>query len=178
MIKLISSAARPFTKAEAYWISPTGKILPVRDLHITEVLSNPEAFGFNRDELERAYKQHDELLGSEGKAREEIMTTLLKRGWIRIRYVPNHDLYSIQCFNFGKRQKDYLWQWAKDVTDNEFHKYADVRLDTGNKVEGSSVKGLMSTNILSSATSTNVCRKREKITYITDSYEFLEIPYE
>jgi len=173
MIRLISSAGSGnFPKADAYWISPTGKVLPVSTLHITEVLANPESYSFRREQLEAIYEKHGERLGVEGKAREEIMTDLLKRGWIRIRYIPRNDLWSIQCFNLRSSQQDYLFHWAKDVTENEFHKYADVRLNTGNEVKQTDVRGLMGLNIASSVGK----KRRERITYIADSYEFLEIP--
>jgi hypothetical protein len=133
----------------------------------------PEAYGYTEAELKEIHEKHGESRGTEGKAREEIMESLLKRGWIRIRHVPRNDLWSIQCFNLGSRQKDYLFRWANDLTENEWKKYADVRLDTGKTVEQTSVKGLMSSEILCSAKN----KRREQITYITDSYEFLEIPY-
>ncbi|MCL1904476.1 MAG: hypothetical protein FWF94_08715 [Oscillospiraceae bacterium] len=155
-----------FPKADSYWISPTGKVLPVSTLHITEVLANHESYSFRREQLEAIYEKHGERLGGEGKAREEIMTDLLKRGWFRIRYVAKQDAYTIQCFNFDKRQRDYLSHWAKDVIANDFHQYADVRLDTGDEIKQTNIEGLISAN----------AKSREKITYITDSYEFLEIP--
>jgi hypothetical protein len=158
-----------FPKAEAYWIDPTGKILPVKTIHIAEVIGTPEAFSYTREQIEEIHAEHGENLGTEGKAREEIMAALLKRGWIRIRYVPKQDSYAIQCFNLGSRQKDFLYQWAKDVIDNGFHKYADVRLDTGTEVHQTSIKDL--------AESVANANHRKAITYIAESWEFLEIPY-
>jgi hypothetical protein len=174
MIKIRSSTgvSSSFPKADAYWISPTGKVLPVGTLHIDEVIINPVAYSFSREEIEKIYEKYGEPIGLEGKAREEIMRMLLKRGWIRIRYIPRNDLWSIQCFNLRSSQQDYLFRWAEDLTDNNFRKYADVRLDTGKEIKQTDVEGLKGLNISSSAKP----KQRERITYITDSYEFLEIP--
>ena len=70
---------------KAFWISPDGEITPVGRNHISEVISNPAKFGMTREEIKRAYEHHDERLGLEGMAREEIIKTLIGRGWIRIR---------------------------------------------------------------------------------------------
>jgi len=168
------SAGRIFSKADAYWISPTGKVLPVKQKHITEIVTDPVAFGFSQEEIEEIHEKYGEPLGVEGKAREELMNRLLKLGWIRIRYVPRQDMYSIQCANFRKRQKDYLWYWANDVMENKHHQYADVRLETQSGVERTNIRNLLSSEILCSVSP--VGKRRDKISYIRESWEFLEIP--
>jgi hypothetical protein len=172
-MKLYIKASTGFQKADAYWIDLTGKVLPVKGIHIEEVIDTPEAYGFTLEQIQEVYDKYSETLKWEGKAREEIIEQMLKRGWIRIRHYGRNDIWSIQCFNFGSRQKDYLFRWAKDITENEHRKYADVRLDTGNEVHMTSVKDLMSSDILCSTNK----KDRAEITYITASWEFLEVPY-
>lgn len=71
---------------EAYFISPRGYVIPVLNgTHIAEVIQNPKVFGLTSESIADAYKRHDETLGHEGFARDEILTELLKIGWIRAR---------------------------------------------------------------------------------------------
>jgi hypothetical protein len=72
--------------ARAHWISPAGEVLPVQRKHINEVITNPSRFGMSREQIEEVYARHHEPLGLEGKAREEIIVTLVDRGWIRVRH--------------------------------------------------------------------------------------------
>lgn len=109
---------------QAYWISPTGSIIPVEgtaDRHIHVVIQNPEKFGYTLDEIKTLHKKYKEPLGSEGKAREEIMVDLIKQGWIRIRYYDKLYQYSIQVnarnvSNMTSRQKESIWDWAMLIT--------------------------------------------------------------
>jgi hypothetical protein len=113
----------------AYWISPDGKILTVGQTHIREVLDNPAAFGTTPEELEAAYKKFGEKNGIEGKARGEIMTALLERGWIRIRYHDRRDAYSIELNTLSTKRKDYLWAWASGLLQvNNKRKYSEVQI--------------------------------------------------
>jgi hypothetical protein len=69
----------------AYWISPKGEIIYVKTNHIAEVIENPEKFGFTIEFIEYVYKHYNEKIGTEGKAREQLMIALFNQGWIRIR---------------------------------------------------------------------------------------------
>ncbi len=64
----------------AYWISPKGEIIPVSgpsgSCHIQAVINNPQTFGLDLDYIKDVYDKHNEELGSEGKAREEIILGL------------------------------------------------------------------------------------------------------
>ena len=43
------------TKAEAYWISPKGAVIPVQDRHIDTVIDNPEKFGTTLNKIKKKY---------------------------------------------------------------------------------------------------------------------------
>jgi hypothetical protein len=115
--------------SNAYWISPSGKIVPVGQTHIREVLDNPEAFGTTQEEVDTIYKRHKEKKGIEGKAREEIMTAMLIRGWIRIRYNSREDAYSIELNKLSAKSKDYLCTLANGLIQlNDKRKFSDVKI--------------------------------------------------
>ena len=107
-------------KHEAYWISPRGRILPVTGqvvTHIRAVIKTPSQFGLSREAILKAYRNHQEPLGLEGKARQEIMAGLLKKGWIRIRYVPRGQYFTIQAWTIEKPRLKHLRVWARKLTD-------------------------------------------------------------
>lgn len=111
---------------KAYWISPYGQIEEVKQRHINSVLDNPEAFGYTEQELDDVYKEFNEPKGHEGKAREKIMTDLMRQGWIRIRWNPKQFTWIVQTFDMKKRHKDSLQQWSKQMLSNSSLKNSSV----------------------------------------------------
>ncbi|HPS30826.1 MAG TPA: hypothetical protein PLZ43_11260 [bacterium] len=83
-------------RREAYWISPEGTVITVNTKHINEVISHPEVFGLTIEAIRAVYEKYDEPMGLEGKAREEIMTGLILKGWIRIRWKDRVYSYTVQ----------------------------------------------------------------------------------
>ena len=69
----------------AYFISPKGKIVYVGTNHIAYIIRNPEKFWLSIEFIEYVYNHYNERLGMEGKAREQIILSLIDSGWIRIR---------------------------------------------------------------------------------------------
>ncbi len=109
-------------KYEAYWISPRGRIIPVTGqvaTHIRAVIKNPAQFGLSRETVQKAYRRHQEPLGLEGKARQEIMAGLLRKGWVRLRFVPKAHGFTIQTGSLKARQQSHLRAWARKVTNEE-----------------------------------------------------------
>jgi len=100
--------------ADAQWIAPNGKILPVKINHITTILEKPSVFGLTRDYITKKFGEHGDRMGQEGKAREEIMFDLMKRGWIRVRYVVKKDSWTLQTYYYGKREQHNIWDWARE----------------------------------------------------------------
>lgn len=100
----------------AYWISTDGKILQVTTTHIDMVIKNPEIFGYTEDEIKDIYDSYDEPVGQEGDAREQIITDLIKKGWIRVRKYGNRG-YSLNIQRLTSRIKDYIFNFADKIAD-------------------------------------------------------------
>ena len=114
---------------EAYWISPDSEIIPVEISHIQKVLQIPAVFNTTRKFLEKRYKAHSEKVGLEGKAREEIMTTLLNDGWIRIRLKSRPDYWIIQLKSYSKIESKSIIKWAKLMLKNNYADiYSEIRI--------------------------------------------------
>ena len=113
----------------AYWINPYGQILNIgAGKHITQVTDAPEKFGVTREYLEAKFKEYGEPWGSEGKAREDIIKDIMKKGFIRIRLYPNR-FWSIQTWDFNKRTRTALQKWAEEaLEDPKAGKYMPVKL--------------------------------------------------
>lgn len=127
--------------SEAYWISPRGKIIDIDRKHIDAVISNPKLFGLSTDDIKKIHNKHGEKIGIEGHARGEIMLSLMKQGWTRVRYFGRNDMWQFQTFYYGKREKDNLWKFISDGMDsNIVKKYADLVVlitKTGRKISSS-----------------------------------------
>ena len=104
----------------AYWISPIGEILPVETHHVTDFFRYPEVFGLTRDDVLSCYQKYGERLGTEGKAREELILGVMKKGWIRLRYSLKAQSWTAQLSRFTDRQKEYLLNWCLRMMEGEF----------------------------------------------------------
>lgn len=98
----------------AFFISPSRKIVYAPTTHIDMILKNPEKFGFTREKLEKIYAKYDEKIGVEGKAREEIIQSLIKKGWIHIRRISNRQ-WNISVNKITKKVKDLIYDWANKI---------------------------------------------------------------
>ena len=81
---------------EAYWMKPDKTILAVTDRHIVEIVVSPEKFGLTKAAVDKAYRKFHEKPGSEGNAREYLMSSLIAAGWIRARFVRQQDIWTFQ----------------------------------------------------------------------------------
>ena len=116
-----------FEDANAYWISPDCKIFPVTKAHINDVIDAPSVFGLSSEDIRRVFKKYREPLNFEGYARQEIMLGLLQKGWIRIRYVPKEDNYTVQLRSLTKKAKECIWKWAVELVKvNKNRRYSVV----------------------------------------------------
>lgn len=118
------------TKAEAYWISPKGRILPVTDRHIAEIIKNPIAFGFDSDYIEALYAEHDEKIGTEGKAREKLIVDLVNQGWIRVRNYIRQNKWSINMNKLSDKNKDFIKYFADAMLKVGYSPYEELIIDT------------------------------------------------
>jgi len=130
----------------AYWISPKGEIIDVKQNHINVIISNPEKFGFNIEFIEYVYNHYNEKIGLEGKAREQLIVALFNEVWIRIRKYRN--FYSINVKRLAGRNKSYVYQWANKILKGlhgfkEQDPYAEVRMDQkGKKIKITDIKSI------------------------------------
>lgn len=116
----------------AYWISPKCKIIKPKSRHILAVVRNPECFGETDKSIQQTFAKYNEPIHSniEGKAREEILLRVIRRGNIRIRLggTRRNQRWSIQLNKLTPKVNDYLWTWANQVINDGTapDKYADV----------------------------------------------------
>ena len=124
-----ASSVFPIPDSPAYWISPSGEVLPVNGNHIDEVADSLVSFGLTDEYVDETFQKYKEPKSFEGKARQEIMEGLIRRNWIRIRYIPRQDTYSIELNKLGKKVKDHLWAWAAGLLeDSSKRRYAGIRI--------------------------------------------------
>ena len=110
----------------AYWIDPRGKVTEAPITHIATVIKYPSKFGLTKNGIQKVYDKYDEKIGWEGKAREDIMTDLMKKGFIRIRERSNG--WTIQLYKLNKKMNDFLWMWGKEVIKKARDKFGDVHI--------------------------------------------------
>jgi len=106
----------------AFFISPQTLIVPVCINHITTVFMNPEIFEYTTDKVREVYKKHNETLGLEAKARKEILTDLIEKGWIRLRRYPN-DCWRITLWQLTDTEKKHLSVFFRKILEG----YLDFR---------------------------------------------------
>lgn len=127
----------------AYWLSPKNKIIKPKMFHIGTVIDHPEKFGETDRSVESTYLKYDEPISPtiEGKAREEILLRVVKRGYIRIRkgVSRRNQRWSIQVYKLNTKANDMIWEWANKVISDGIadDPYADViihEISKGNKM--------------------------------------------
>lgn len=136
--------------ASAYWINPNGQILDIDvDTHISQIIKEPEKFGMTKEKINNIYKKHNEPIGLEGQAREELIMDVLKLGFIRIRlYINMH--WSITIYGQSEKTKKIISSWANFAKDDKKAGpympvvIIDLKTDSMDKYEG--VKELVTEN--------------------------------
>lgn len=119
--------------SDVFWISPANEIVALPGKHIDAVLSKPTRFGFTERQLQQYFANHNEQYGHEGKARAEIISILMDKGWTRVRYIPRTDSWTIQISgNLTKQKKDLIWSFVESIISNNIQtrssKYSDIRV--------------------------------------------------
>lgn len=72
-------------------------------------------FGFTKNEIEFIYKKHGEKIGFEGKARTDLLIIALRADWIRIRYRPRENFWTIELWELTKFQLEYIKKWFEQI---------------------------------------------------------------
>ena len=116
---------------EAYWISPSGKAIEVERLHIATIIQNPTKFNTTAAKLKKIYDKHKEQFSPflEGFAREEIMSDMIQKGWIRTRFERRSNTWTIQLNKLSNRAKDYIFDWVVSLV-----KKGDMSKSTGIRI--------------------------------------------
>jgi len=115
--------------SDKYWISPSGGIAEVDDRHIITIMLEPKSFGLTKAYIDKVHKKHGEQLGTEGNAREEILTKLMDKGWIRLRYISREDVWFIQLSEKSEiPYKGRIKKWARVYIENAGNKWAEVTI--------------------------------------------------
>lgn len=164
-----------------YWINPYGKILKQGNTtHIQQVVKNPAVFGVNRPWINKIYKRHDEIVGNEGKAREEIMEYLFKRGFIRVRLYVNK-YWSVTLSGWTPRAKKALAKWAEDAQkDKSSGKYMPVKiLDTKSDklYQEWTVEDLLYDKHINEGDEDDLMRYRPEIVYNIEDLKVSSMPF-
>jgi len=121
----------------AYWISPRGEILDINgQIHIQPVIERPEKFGLTTERIEQIYADAGQPIGTEGSARGEIILSLIKKGWIRVRLYRKKYFWSINVSSLTNRTYNNIVSWAQyhvNRTDigKQAGNFGDVRLSSG-----------------------------------------------
>ena len=109
-----------------FWISPKGEILSVGTKHIDMIINSPETFGLTKEQIQQVFQKHNEPMGSEGNAREELMADLLKQGWIRIRKYRRPDFWSVQGGKLDHTFYTHMIEWIHGMAVNKTFQYSDI----------------------------------------------------
>jgi len=120
MKKLFESTLKEMV-GKAFSISPTGEILSV-ERHIQLIIENPDIFGYTKQEILDLYNKYHEDLGQEGKAREEIINQVIKKGWIRVRKYDRPEYWSINVYFLTKDVVKRLENLAKQIADKKIER--------------------------------------------------------
>jgi len=116
-------------KGTGYWIDKFGRIIDSsNDKHIHQIIENPREFGFKPGQVEDIFKKHNERIGTEGKAREEIIEEVLKNGLIRVRLYPN-SYWSVTLYDWNRYKSIRIKKWAnKAKKEKTAGKYMPVKI--------------------------------------------------
>ena len=121
----------------AFFISPAGEIFaPPTGEHVTSVIAEPERFGFTADQLRAIYARHGEKYGAPGKARDDILGDMFRRGWIRLRRHRDH--WTVQTGALTDANRRHLGIWAaavlkglNDVRESDPHIHVKMETTAG-----------------------------------------------
>ncbi len=137
-----------FDKAEAYWIAPDGKFMAVQINHINTVIDKPEFFGILLSEIQEIYNEESEEMGIEGKARERIILSLVRKGFIRIRYYRKRSSWTINVHSLSYKGMNILRNWAVQMLACGFSGQDAVIIDLPERIKEETLSSLSSVNII------------------------------
>lgn len=105
------------------WLNKDGSIVSnVGYSHIDSITNEPELFDTTNKKILDTYRKYKEKTGTEGKARDEIMITAMKKGWIRIR--NNNGRWIFETWNLTEEQKNTIFNYI--LLTKTIHKYDEI----------------------------------------------------
>lgn len=143
---------RNVMRYDAFFISPTGKFIPVLDRHIVKVIQDPKAFGWTSDGIVAMYKKHHESVGFEGYARNEIILDLLKKDWVRLRFFERAGAWRLQIHeemnsNVRKNIRNFCHKVKQGYIVNMMHRNADPQIEIHDTLENTLFLGALKEGI-------------------------------
>jgi len=92
----------------AYWIKGN-EVIDIPDSHVNAIIRDPEHFGISMAEVLSAYRRHKEVLGVEGKARQQLVIKAIKNGHIRSRHYQRPvDYWTVQFRDWASSKATIL----------------------------------------------------------------------
>lgn len=86
--------------SEGFFMSPHGYVFCNNGKkHINFIFTFPEIFNYKKDQIVSVYKKFSEPLGFEGKARAEIIRSMLTENWVHIRFFPKSGSWIFNATN-------------------------------------------------------------------------------
>ena len=110
--------------AQSYFISPSGRLYPVQD-HLEYVKTNPEVFRYKPGDLEDMEKE----AGNISDFREAVLIDVMKKGWIRARFVTKEYAWSLQFDEMNLHTAEAISDFALELYNDDKPGVA-IRLST------------------------------------------------
>jgi len=137
---------------DAFFISPKGEIKEVPIRHIVAIVKEPKFFGLTIEYVKTVFKKHNEEVGWEGYARNEIILDLLKDDWIRLRFFAKSGTWRLQIHeelndNLQSNILKFCQEIKKGEITNSMHRTADPQIEIHNTKENSLFKGSLDESI-------------------------------
>ncbi len=106
----------------AYWITPDYRVIQVKTSHIEVIIDHPEIFQVPLDVIAAAYAKFNEVMRTEGRAREEIIIAVVKKGFIRVRRYqrPREEYWSVNVNQINAASQEMIKQFFWLVHRGEF----------------------------------------------------------
>lgn len=109
------------------WLSPKGDYTRVRTNHVADIISEPSKYGVTSKFIQGLYGKHNERMGVEGRAREELILLVLRTGWVRIRNYRNY--WSVTVDRLTRRVSTNIRNWVETFMQNgSMGKYEDIKI--------------------------------------------------
>lgn len=89
-----------------YWVHEGTVYDVTTTTHIWFLIEHVDLFEISMEAIGNIYRLHDEPIGTEGRARDELIKLAASKGWVRVRhYSKPKDYWSIQADSTEKRKQ-------------------------------------------------------------------------